>query len=141
MSPSLSLLHSDQRSHSFQKCHCWALVSRDKTGCVVVLLMTGIMGIWLPGSTTATGTGSLYKITSLRAQRFWPDSSKLNVEVFKYQWREVCHLELQCQMMVDGNTNTPTLSVAGDERSKIVCGAVSQWLPVSCKLSWVVLTR
>ena len=41
----------------------------------------------------------------------------------------------------DGNTNTPTLSVAGDERSKIVCGAVSQWLPVSCKLSWVVFTR
>ena len=45
--------------------------------------MTGIMGLMLlPGSTTATGP--LYNVTSLRAQRFGPHSSKLKL---KYQSR------------------------------------------------------
>ena len=43
----------------------------------LVLLMTGIMGLMLlPGSRTATAP--LYNVTSLRAQRSGPQSSKLN---------------------------------------------------------------
>ena len=80
MSPIIPvILHYYRDSHSHSRNTTtgrWSYAMRPAGW--LVLLMTGIMGLMLlPGSRTAT-TAPLYKLTSLRAQRFGLQSSKLN---------------------------------------------------------------